>query len=161
MISNCKGYNITNTSCSAITLGLAIKATKGIKCGNIYIGFVRTGPSIYSSFNKRPMNHGHSTKYYITETPLSKDDFCTVWTKLAQCFWRSGFLGVLNAFLLMSLWKKAWPFVWTKLDPYTRGACHFWLYIGCSGVEDFEICHYIFIILLFWSPWKWTCLFNE
>ena len=62
----------------------------------------------------------------------------------------------------MSLWKKAWPFVWTKLDPCTRGACHFWLYIGCSGVEDFEICHYIFIILLFAKlSSNWTCVWKR
>ena len=52
------------------------------------------------------MDHGHSLKYNKMETPLPKDDFCTVLTKLAQWFWRRGFLGVVNVFLLMSLLGK-------------------------------------------------------
>ena len=50
-------------------------------------------------------------------SPSAKDDFCQVWLKLANWFWRKRYLKFVDVFcyfvIYMSLWKWAGPF---KLD---------------------------------------------
>ena len=54
------------------------------------------------------------------ESPSPKDDLCHVWLKLAQWFWRRRLLNFVNVFSLFCNYlpmKKAWPFIWSNLNP--------------------------------------------
>ena len=97
------------------------------------------------------------TKFY---SPSPKDALCQVWLKLAQRFWRRRFINFFNVFSLFNIispWKKAWPFIWTNLNPlHQRMFCTKigWNWPTGSGEEDFIISSMHFRYFLIISPWK-------
>ena len=57
------------------------------------------------------------------ESPSSKDAFRQVWLELVKWFWRR-FLNLENVFcnfVIISPWKRVWPFIWKKLNSFTQG----------------------------------------
>ena len=55
------------------------------------------------------------------DSPSPKDALCKVWLKLAHWFWRRRFFLILSMyfryFIIISPWKRAGFFIWTKLNP--------------------------------------------
>ena len=80
------------------------------------------------------------------ESPSLKDALCQVWLKLAQLVKRRRFLNFVNVFLLfgnyfpiISPLGRAWPFIWTILNPLHPGklcAKFGWNWPSGSGGED-------------------------
>ena len=76
---------------------------------------------------------------------LESDALWQVWLKLAQWFWRLKKIlkfpqCIFTIFVIISPWKKAGPFIWTKLNPLQPGilcAKLGWNWPSSSGEEDF------------------------
>ena len=54
------------------------------------------------------------------ESPLAREALCQVWLKLALWFWRRGFINFINVYhylVIISPWKRAWPFIWKNVNP--------------------------------------------
>ena len=75
--------------------------------------------------------------------PLHLEMLCADWLKLAQWFSKRRFLNLLSKyfhhFVIISLWKKAGPFIWTNLNRrYPRMLCarFDWTWPSGSGEED-------------------------
>ena len=65
-----------------------------------------------------------------------KDALCKVWLKLAKWFWRRRFVNVFSLFRNYLSWKRAWPFIWTNLNPlYLRMHCAKFGWIGSVVLE--------------------------
>ena len=84
------------------------------------------------------------------ESPSHKNTLCQVWLKLALCFWRI-FFKILSVyfryFLINSLWKRTWPFIWTKLILlYPTALCRVWFKLVrrrlLRYVNVFQLLHY-------------------
>ena len=77
--------------------------------------------SVFSLFlNYLPLEEGMALHLNKAEFPSTKDVLCQVWLKMAQWFWRRRFFDFVNVFryfVIISPWKKAGPFIWTKLNP--------------------------------------------
>ena len=57
------------------------------------------------------------------ESQSFRDAMCQVWFKLAKWFWRRKFLNfviqcIFCYFVIISPWKRVWPFIWTDFNPY-------------------------------------------
>ena len=64
---------------------------------------------------------GVALQLYNLEFFSPKDILCQVWKKLAKCFWRRGFLNVLNVFYLFRYYltlEKGRALQWTNLSTY-------------------------------------------
>ena len=60
-------------------------------------------------------------------------------------------------FVIISPWKRGWPFLWTKLNPLNpRMLCakYSWNWLSGSGEEDFLISSMYFHYFVIISPWK-------
>ena len=71
-----------------------------------------------------------------------KNDFCQVWLKLTQLYWRRRFFKSINVrnFVIISPWERVEPFTWINLNPlYPKNElCQDWLkLIRWFGEEDF------------------------
>ena len=86
-----------------------------------------------------PMEKGVARHLDKFKSLSSKDTLCQVWLKLAQWFLRRKFLNIFDIILyfcyylplekgvlyaIISHWKRAWPFIFTNLNPlYPRMLC--------------------------------------
>ena len=93
---------------------------------------------------------------------LPKDALCRVWLKLAHWLWRRRFLNFVNVFCYFKIifpWRRAWPFIWTKFNPFhPRMLCvkFGWKWPIGSGKDYFLIFSMDFCYLLIINPWKRT-----
>ena len=76
--------------------------------------------NVFSLFrNYLPFEKGVTLHLNKLVYPLPKDTLCQVCLKLALCFWRIRFLNTsmyFHYFVIISPWKRAWPFIWTNLN---------------------------------------------
>ena len=84
-----------------------------------------------------------------------------IWLKLVRWFWRRRFFKIssmyFHYFVIFSPWKKAWPFIWTELNPtYPRMICakFGWNWLSGAGEEVFLISSMYFHYFILISPWK-------
>ena len=87
-----------------------------------------------------------------------KDALCKLWLILAQWFWRRRFLNLIN-FVIISSWKRAWPFIWTNLNSlHPRMLCSKfgWNWPGGSG-ED-QVCFVLGLVKI--GPGFWRRFLN-
>ena len=67
-------------------------------------------------------------------------------------------------FVIISLWKRAGPFIWTNLNPlHPRMLCakFVWNWASVSGEEDFLISSMCFRYFVIISPWKKAVPFSQ
>ena len=100
------------------------------------------------------------------ESRSSKDDFCQVWLKLAQWFWRTNFFNFVNVFSLFLCYlplEKSGPFIWTNLNPlHLSMLCAKFDWKWPSGFgEDFLNLSMYFCYIVIISPWKGWALSYE
>ena len=99
--------------------------------------------NVFSVFrNYLPLEKGRALHLNKTQSPSPKDALCQVWLKLALWFWRRRFFLISSMyfgyFINISPWKRAWPFIWTKLNPlHPRMLCakFGWNWLSGSGEE--------------------------
>ena len=90
-----------------------------------------------------PLEKGGALHLNKFESPSPKNALCQVWLKLAKWFLRRRFLISSMYFryvLIISLWKRTGPFIWTNLNPlHPRTLCakFGWNWPSGSGEEDF------------------------
>ena len=90
------------------------------------------------------------------ESPSTKDAFCQVWLKLAQCFWRRRLSMYFRYFVIISPWRKEGPFIWTNLTshhPRMIWAKFDWNWHSVSGEEDLFNFVNVFSYFVIISPW--------
>ena len=99
---------------------------------------------IFAISQLSPLVKGRVPSLNKFESPSSEDAFCQVWLKLAQWFWRRRFFLILSMyfryFIIISPWKRAGFFIWTKLNPlHPRMLCakFGWYWLSGSGEEDY------------------------
>ena len=94
------------------------------------------------------------------ESSLTKDALCRVWLKLAQWSRRRSFLILsmyFRYFVIISPWKIAGPYIWTKLKfIHPRMPCFKigWIWLSGSGEEDFQLSSMYFCYFVIISPYK-------
>ena len=111
--------------------------------------------NVFSLFrNYLPLEKGGAHYLNKLESPSPKDALCQVWLKLAQWFWRRGFLNFVNVFSLFRNYlpfekgrslhlnkfkspspNDAWCQVWLKL------AQQFWRRIFLNFLNVFSLFH--------------------
>ena len=81
--------------------------------------------SMYLLFrNYLPLEEGVALHLNKLESTSPKDALCQVWLKLAQWFWRRFLIFssmYFGFFIIISPWKRVWPFIWTNLNLPTKG----------------------------------------
>ena len=106
-----------------------------------FVNFVK----VFSLFrNYFPLEKGRALYLKKLESPLPKDAFSQVWFILVQWFWRFffNFVNVFCYIVVISLWKRAGPFIWTNVNPlHPRMICakFGWNWFSGSGGEGFLI----------------------
>ena len=105
----------------------------------IFFNFV----SVFSLFsNYLPLEKSGTLHLYKFESPSPKDALCQIWVNLAQWSLRRNFSILSMYFQNFVTWKRAWAFIWTKLNPVhpmILCAKFGWIWLGGSGEEDFLI----------------------
>ena len=110
-----------------------------------------------------PLEKGYPRSVNKLIFPLSKDDLCQVWLKLAQWFWRRRFLNDPTPFLhfcdYLPFEKDLAHYLKKNLNtPYSRiiYTKFDWFWPAGSEEEDFKkfsVHFYSFAII---SPWRWA-----
>ena len=97
------------------------------------------------------------------ESASPRDALLQVWLKLAQWCRRNFLFFILSMYfcylVIISPWKRAWPFIWTNLNPlHPRMHCakFGWNWPSGSREEFFFILSMYFCYLVIISPWKRT-----
>ena len=97
------------------------------------------------------------------ESTSPKDVLCQVWLKLSQWFWKRTLLK-FRCFLIISHWKRAWTFNWTKLNLFTQGEfVSSLLKIGWVVVKGVKKMAMYFYNCIMFFPWKkaWSFFYTN
>ena len=94
-----------------------------------------------------PLRKGCGPLFEQTYIPVIQGCFVLSLVKMALWFWRRRFFKIKSLyyrhFVIISPWKRAWPFIWTNLNPrqvYVRSLMLIW-YFGPFGLMFFFNCN--------------------